>query len=86
MADKSLRKEKIEQLPNYMLNWEDIPSDVREFLLSGTEFGAHWGELTIYRGKEVIASCSYGEGNNPKDKTQFDITDCWIKGEINILK
>ena len=78
--------EKVERLSEYLLNWEDVPNNVKEFLLSGTDFRADGQELMVYDGCQMIASCSYGSRYNIKDEKQFDISDCWIKGEVNIWR
>jgi len=63
----------IEYLSNEVKNWSEVPSNVKEYLLNGTDFKHNGQELIIYEGRKIIASCTI-------DLDYYDniiINDCW---------
>ncbi|GEM_PF-5045067 len=68
---------KVKDLPRLIHNWNELPENVIQTLITGEEYRVYENqELIIYNGYEVAASCTI-EVIQVKDIKYTLIKNCW---------
>lgn len=64
------------KLPEIVTNWNELTDQVKEFMLSASDFRVFSPvELLLYSGRKIIASCSI----YIKSDDTINIENCWTE-------